>query len=345
MTRRLTWLTCIALAVVAFVAASVACNRQASAILTLEITSEHGVPVPSGTTEYEFSDEVTATVDESLIVDVNTSIVCTGWVGTGSVPATGSTNTLTFNIYVNSTLEWQWAYEYTLRIYNPQIYRFFKSARGNVPLHRRHPGGRLHPQLRTGLRCGWIHGVPAVPLLPAPRHISRLISTKPTTITWEWESAEVTDVLVWGDPSPSLTIYGENKYVQVLYDPITAVPRVFYYEPVQGDLVVAYYNGTVWNNIVIDAAGDSGKNLCATVTPAGVYHIAYYDSLNGQVKYARSTDGFQWTVELVDGLDNSGFGLDMALDENKDPAIAYFATQAQELRYRSRARARGRTQR
>lgn len=39
---------------------------------------------------------------------------CAGWTGTGSVPATGSTNTVAFTLSADSSLTWQWRREYAL---------------------------------------------------------------------------------------------------------------------------------------------------------------------------------------------------------------------------------------
>ncbi|MEI6788417.1 MAG: S8 family serine peptidase, partial [bacterium] len=39
---------------------------------------------------------------------------CTGWTGIGSVPATGSTNGVTFTLTNSSTLSWQWSHEVSL---------------------------------------------------------------------------------------------------------------------------------------------------------------------------------------------------------------------------------------
>ena len=40
--------------------------------------------------------------------------VCTGYVGTGSVPASGGTTSVVFTITTNSTLTWKWGTEFYL---------------------------------------------------------------------------------------------------------------------------------------------------------------------------------------------------------------------------------------
>ena len=52
----------------------------------------------------------------SATVDVSAGIrrACAGWIGTGDIPAAGSTNTATFAIGQPSTLTWLWSLEYAL---------------------------------------------------------------------------------------------------------------------------------------------------------------------------------------------------------------------------------------
>ncbi|RKY17017.1 MAG: hypothetical protein DRP90_07185 [Planctomycetota bacterium] len=303
----------------------------ASAVLTLEVTSEHGAPQPSGVTEYEFGDEVSASVQEVIIVDVDTRIICTGWTGTGSVPATGDSNEVTFTIYVNSTLTWNWAYEYTLRIYNPAgvgssnppvgTYRFVEGTRvsGSIPAY-------VSGHIGVGFT-----GTGSAPATSDTPFFSFVIE-EPSTVTWRWADAPISSVTYWGEPSTGLTIFGGRKYSRYLYDPITGVKRTFYYDPVRGDLMVAWFNGTVWNNVTIDAAGDVGKYLDAAVGADGVYHVAYQDTTNGALKYAWSADGFEWHTLVVDPYNNAGAGLDITLDADGEPWIAYFAPGLRALR-------------
>ena len=81
----------------------------------LEVYSSHGNPNPSGNT-YEKGETVTASV-ESMVFETGVTdsrYACTGWVGTGSVPETGASSSVTFDIYRASTIVWQWAKQYQL---------------------------------------------------------------------------------------------------------------------------------------------------------------------------------------------------------------------------------------
>ncbi len=237
--------------------------------LEFEVFSEHGDPVPSGLQNYAFSSEVTASVQEMIIVDVNTRIICTGWTGTGSVPATGTENTVSFTIYVNSTLTWNWEYEYTLKVYNPSgvgspnppvgIYRYLKgtSLVGSIP------------NFVGGYVANGFTGTGSAPASSAFPYYSIVIN-QPTTVTWQWEEAPTSPATQWGTPTAGMTIYGDVKYATVLADPISGINHTIYYEPVQGNLMAAWFNGITWINTVIDSAGDVGVYLKAIVSPAGV---------------------------------------------------------------------------
>ncbi|MCM8805189.1 MAG: cohesin domain-containing protein [Candidatus Omnitrophica bacterium] len=83
--------------------------------LTLDVISAHGSPNPSvGQHVYYTGDSVTASVTSPVSGPAGTRYVCTGWTGTGSVPATGSTTSTTFTINQNSTITWNWKTQYQL---------------------------------------------------------------------------------------------------------------------------------------------------------------------------------------------------------------------------------------
>ncbi|HHS49501.1 MAG TPA: hypothetical protein ENN07_00070 [candidate division Zixibacteria bacterium] len=73
-------------------------------LCTLMVFSPHGSPVPSvGMHIYPAGTEVTAWVSTPA-----GPYHCTGWSGSGSVPLSGGTNSVTFTIDEFSTLTWQW---------------------------------------------------------------------------------------------------------------------------------------------------------------------------------------------------------------------------------------------
>ena len=77
---------------------------------------EHGTPTPHGygVTQLPVDSVVTNTVNTPADETNGTRYVCTGWAGSGSVPASGTTNTVTFTISTNATLIWHWETQYSL---------------------------------------------------------------------------------------------------------------------------------------------------------------------------------------------------------------------------------------
>ncbi len=306
-------------------------SKSAYAAITLEITSEYGDPTPSGTTEYNFGDPVEASVQALLLINVDVSIICIGWTGTGSAPATGTSNSASFTIYINSTITWRWAYEYTLRIYNPTDIGSCNPPVGTYRFtHGTEVSGTI-PNFVEGYVAGGFTGTGSAPANGTTAYF-RFVITQPSTVTWRWNPVTARQGRFWGEPATGMTIFGDYKYSNLIYDPMNGIPRTFYYEPVTRNLIVAYFNGLSWNNITIDSGTDVGKFMKAIVAPNGVYHVAYHDAANGALKYATSPDGFEWTTTVVDPFNNAGRGLDIGLDEAYTPWISYFAPGLNELR-------------
>ena len=79
--------------------------------LALDVTSSHGAATPTtGTTKWSWGDEVTARISADIPED-GVRYVCTGWTGTGSVPASGTGTNVTFTIEEDSALAWNWQKE------------------------------------------------------------------------------------------------------------------------------------------------------------------------------------------------------------------------------------------
>ena len=78
----------------------------------LVVASAHGTPTPAvGDHLYSSDAEVTVSVDAPSAVDGVRSI-CTGWTGTGSVPASGDGSSAAFVITEDSSITWNWATGY-----------------------------------------------------------------------------------------------------------------------------------------------------------------------------------------------------------------------------------------
>ena len=83
----------------------------------LDIASQYGTPLPqTGTTYYAHEWLLECTVPDSpLDLPGGTQLVCVGWTGTGSAPASGSgADTGGFTVTNDSSLTWSWATNLTL---------------------------------------------------------------------------------------------------------------------------------------------------------------------------------------------------------------------------------------
>lgn len=75
----------------------------------LAVDSAFGTPLPArGTNTYYIDEEVTCSVDATYSIN-GTNYVCTGWTGTGSVPASGTSNSTGVITMTNdSSIVWSW---------------------------------------------------------------------------------------------------------------------------------------------------------------------------------------------------------------------------------------------
>jgi hypothetical protein len=83
----------------------------------------YGSPQPNGYGTNWFGAPLMITNQVSALVETNlTRYQCSGWTGIGNVPATGTTNFVTFALNTNSILTWQWtavAYQLIARVAGP----------------------------------------------------------------------------------------------------------------------------------------------------------------------------------------------------------------------------------
>lgn len=106
----------------------------------LTVTSLYDSPNPtSGWFDVETS--IMASVTSPASSGAGTRYACTGWTGTGSVPASGSTTAASFIITQDSSLTWNWKTQYLLTVVT--------DPSGLVPSPSRNPAGE------TGSPNGW----------------------------------------------------------------------------------------------------------------------------------------------------------------------------------------------
>jgi len=83
----------------------------------LVVSSGQDAPNPPvGDNWYDSGTEVTASVTSPTTPSGGTRYKCTGWIGTGNVPASGSGVTTTFTITLPSSITWNWMAQYYLTV-------------------------------------------------------------------------------------------------------------------------------------------------------------------------------------------------------------------------------------
>jgi len=81
----------------------------------LTVTSPYDTPTPpSGW--FDTGTPITASVTSPVSGPAGTRYVCTGWTGTGSVPASGTSKTVSFTITQPSSITWKWKTQYLLTV-------------------------------------------------------------------------------------------------------------------------------------------------------------------------------------------------------------------------------------
>ncbi|MBI4655579.1 MAG: T9SS type A sorting domain-containing protein [Elusimicrobia bacterium] len=84
-----------------------------------------------------------------------------------------------------------------------------------------------------------------------------------------------------------------------------------------------------WQIQTIDSEGIVGEQTSIAIDSLGNPHIAYYDSTNSDLKYARWT-GISWSTQIVDA---NGYNPSIAIDSSNNPHIAYKAISPDNLMY------------
>ena len=81
----------------------------------LTVNSLYDSPNPTGRW-YDAGTSITASVTSPASGPTDTRYVCTGWTGTGSVPASGTTTSVTLTINAASSITWNWKTQYFLTV-------------------------------------------------------------------------------------------------------------------------------------------------------------------------------------------------------------------------------------
>ena len=89
-----------------------------------------------------------------------------------------------------------------------------------------------------------------------------------------------------------------------------------------------------WGTETVDSSGMVGTYTSIALDSSDDAHISYYDSTNGNLKYATNASG-SWEAETVDSSGIVGKYTSIALDSSGNPHISYYDDTNDNLRYGS----------
>ncbi len=192
--------------------------RWSDVAVRLDVYSDYGSPHPYGTTYWIPGSEVHATVEDVVELADGIRAHCIGWVGTGSVPPSGATNSVDFTINENSTLTWLWQIEYRFTVSGwPSEYDTPTPNYGEhwYPESSLVSGAMTENPVYVGPPDDSMYCIGYVGTgdLPDTSHQTdfEFVITQPTSITWLWYPADTVVRLVvhcpYDDPIPYGTTY------------------------------------------------------------------------------------------------------------------------------------------
>ena len=264
----------------------------------LGVVSAHGSPSPGvGDRFYDDGSSVTCSV-VSPVVEGGVSYTCTGWVGTGSVPSSGSDTSTTFTITENSTITWSWVVTPPVQ-WNLTVSSAHDSPSPGVGNNPYGDGSSVtcsvtSPVTEAGQvwTCtGWV-GSGSVPSSGSGSFVTFTI-TENSTITWNWQVRERPTIGSCDGTGAQKDVFNSDETVYVTgtgYAPnqtynIYVVNDTAW---VDGMTIPARIQGTV-TSVSSDSSGNI--NLTAvwnkSLTP-GKYDILV--DVNGNGKYDADVD-------------------------------------------------------
>jgi len=194
----------------------------AANVCTLFVWTEYGTGAPVDTILIESGESWTQAIEASA-----SGHTCTGWVGFGSVPASGTTNTVTFTIYETSHLVWQWGPTTRMPfiVFNPLGYGDPEPA---VGVHWYDAlstvSARVDSVSGTHYNIGYI-GTGDLPARGYPHYTSFSI-TRPTSLTWQWadDAVQLIVTSAFGSPTPpGITFYPRHTVLTLTGNAVTTI--------------------------------------------------------------------------------------------------------------------------
>lgn len=128
---------------------------------------------------------------------------------------------------------------------------------------------------------------------------------------------------------------GKGQYFSLKVDS-NGTPHIAFLDQSTGDLNYAYLSGSNWVTEIIDDSGSVSRPVGRFVDLAldrlDSPYVAYYDSLNGDLKYGLRTGG-SWNTYTVDSVDNVGELPSIVISDSFIPHIAYYDVARNDLKY------------
>ena len=169
----------------------------------LTVSSAYDSPSPSSGW-FDSGSSVTESVTSPVSGGSGTQYVCTGWSGSGSVPASGTASSVTFAITQASSIAWNWKTQYYLTVTSaydspsPVSGWFDSGASVTESVTSPVSGGSGTQYVCTG----W-SGSGSVPASGTTSSVTFTIGA-PSAITWNWKTQYYLTVLsAYDSPSPS----------------------------------------------------------------------------------------------------------------------------------------------
>jgi len=98
-------------------------------------------------------------------------------------------------------------------------------------------------------------------------------------------------------------------------------------------LYYAHFDGIEWQYETVDKSSDVGEYASIAIASNNKVHISYYDSTNGDLKYATNVSG-AWVTSTIDsGPAWVGYCTSIAIDSNNDVHISYYDYTNVDLKY------------
>ncbi|MGB9561699.1 MAG: hypothetical protein ACPL6C_02695, partial [bacterium] len=195
---------------------------------TLQVESEYGNPTPPvGSHRFTDGTLINASVENVVALGDGIRAICTGWIGTGSVPARGESTHLNFVLRSDSEIIWQWRRQYRFIVENPG------SFDNPVPPEGEHwydDGSEVQGQVDTSDGIWYCVGYIGSGSLESRDGYNyfRFTITEPSYVRWLWEDIRnISRLYVYSDygnpfPSPGLHFYRTGTT-------ITAYANHYYY--------------------------------------------------------------------------------------------------------------------